>query len=126
VGKKKRVWTREFKLAAIGRMAGSETICGLAQELGVRRELLYKWQIAYEAKGAAGLRAPGRPSVAHMVEPPWSDGVDDLAAARERIAALERKVGEQQVDLDFFRAALRQVRARRPLSVGRGETASTK
>ena len=126
MGKKKRVWTREFKLAAIGRMAGSETICGLAQELGMRRELLYKWQIAYEANGAAGLRAPGRPSVAHMVEPPWSDGVDDLAAARERIAALERKVGEQQVDLDFFRAALRHVRDKQPMSGVPGATASTR
>jgi len=128
VAKRKRVLTREFKLAAIGRLAGAASVEGLAQELGIARELLYKWQRAYEAKGAEGLRPLGRPSAGSkpVPEPPWSAGKDELAEARERIAALERKVGEQQLDLDFFRAALRHVRARRQQSVGRGETASTK
>ncbi len=126
--KRKRVLTREFKLAAIGRMAEAETVEGLAQELGVARGLLYKWRDAYAAEGAEGLRPPGRPSAASkpVAEPPWTVGTDALAAAQERIAMLERKVGEQQIDLDFFRAALRHVRARRQRSVGLGETASTK
>jgi transposase len=38
---------------------------------------------------------------------------DDLAQAKRRIAELERKIGQQQVDLDFFRRALRQVQALR-------------
>jgi hypothetical protein len=51
---------------------------------------------------------------------------DALAAARRQIAALERKVGQQQLELDFFRQALRHIReARRPLD-GSGVTASTR
>jgi hypothetical protein len=40
-------------------------------------------------------------------------GEEDLARAQRRVAALERKIGQQQVDLDFFRRALRHVRERR-------------
>lgn len=37
----------------------------------------------------------------------------DPSAAAGRIAELERKIGQQQLDLDFFRAALRHVRGPR-------------
>jgi transposase len=38
---------------------------------------------------------------------------DDLSLAGQRIAELERKVGQQQLELDFFQQALRQVEAKR-------------
>jgi hypothetical protein len=50
----------------------------------------------------------------------------DLATARRRIAELERKVGQQQVDLDFFRQALRRVGGARRPSDGPGVRASTR
>ena len=34
----------------------------------------------------------------------------DPAEAQQRIDELERKIGQQQLELDFFRAALRHVR----------------
>jgi transposase-like protein len=37
----------------------------------------------------------------------------DAASVARRIAELERKIGQQQLELDFFRAALRHVRASR-------------
>jgi transposase len=37
---------------------------------------------------------------------------DDLSFVRQRIDELERKVGQQQLELDFFRQALRQVEAK--------------
>jgi hypothetical protein len=39
---------------------------------------------------------------------------------------LERKIGQQQLDLDFFRAALRQVREPRRKRGAPGETGSTR
>ena len=36
---------------------------------------------------------------------------NDLQTARERIGDLERKVGQQELELDFFVAALRRIRA---------------
>ena len=47
------------------------------------------------------------------VAPPVSLAVHDPAAAARQIAELERKIGQQQLELDFFRAALRHVRALR-------------
>jgi hypothetical protein len=37
----------------------------------------------------------------------------DLADARRQIEALERKVGQQQVYLDFFKGALRRIETSR-------------
>jgi hypothetical protein len=45
--------------------------------------------------------------------------------ARRRIAELERKVGQQQLELDFFRQALRQVEEARRRSSAPGVTGST-
>jgi hypothetical protein len=47
-------------------------------------------------------------------------------AARKRIVDLERKVGQQQLELDFFRQALRQVGDVRRPSDGSGVPASTR
>jgi transposase-like protein len=44
------------------------------------------------------------------VAPPVSLAAHDPAAAARRIAELERKIGQQQLELDFFRAALRHVK----------------
>jgi hypothetical protein len=52
--------------------------------------------------------------------------VRDDKSARARIAELERKVGQQQLELDFFQQALRQVGGARRPSAGPGVPASTR
>jgi transposase len=123
VSKRKRRWSREFKEAAVARMEGAETIYGLAAEPGVRRELLFKWRRTYEAGGGAASRAAGR---SPATTPPPSVIPGDLAAAQCRIEELERKIGQQQLDLDFFRAASRRVREQRPTKGGPGGTTSSR
>jgi len=49
----------------------------------------------------------------------------DLAEARRQIAALERKVGQQQLDLDFFKGALRHIEASRQPNERPGVTVSS-
>jgi transposase-like protein len=123
-----RVLTRAFKLSALNRMAAGENVCALARELKIRRKLLYEWRDQLRAGGPAGLRSPGRPRKVALAEIAASGEMappGELAAARARIAELERKVGQQQLDLDFFKRALRQVKASRQLSDGPGATAST-
>jgi hypothetical protein len=44
----------------------------------------------------------------------------------ERIAELERKVGQQQIELDFFRQALWRVREARRPNAGPGVAGSTR
>lgn len=124
-----RVLDREFKRAAVERMLSGENISALARELGVLRKSLYEWKGRYQKGGSAALRTRGRPaardSVVPAVVPPTgatrlSAEAQALASAREHIVALERKVGQQQLELDFFRRALRQLDTPRP-----GAAAST-
>jgi len=119
-------WGVDFKLRALARMEDAPDVTALALELGCRREQLYVWRRKYLAGGVAALQMLGRPRLA----PPAADAPPPSAMTTDtdprRIAALERKIVEQQLDLDFFRAALRQVEARRPPNDGAGATASTR
>ncbi len=129
-----RVFSREFKLAALRRMLAGENVTALARELKLRRKLLYAWRDRVRSGGPEGLRTRGRPRkvVGMSASDPGKKPVlsaaasDDLEKARRRIAELERKVGQQQLELDFFRQALRQVEGKRRTSDGRGATASTR
>ena len=112
--------TVEFKRAAVALMAPEVKISALARELGVCRQRLYEWREAMRL-GDDQLRRPGRPKRA--VEPPSQ--ASDLAGAQKRVAELERRLGQQQLELDFFKQALRQVEALRRPSNGPGATAST-
>ena len=126
---KRRVWwSREFKLAAIARMETSPSMGGLAAELGIRREMLLKWRRAYEAGGEAALNLPGQRGGPPLVlrPPVRREPADELTAARQRIAELERKVGQQQLDLDFFRAALRHIEGQPQPTSGSVGKASTR
>lgn len=127
-GQKKTRWTRAFKLRAMSLMDSAEDVTALAAELGVGRELLYRWRRKYLAHGPDALQQIGRPLfVSATPEAPEASGSEEAAAAgQRRIAELERKIGQQQLDLDFFRAALRHVRGQRRSNGGPGETGSTR
>jgi transposase len=120
--------SREFKLDVVRRLEAGANVSVLSGELGIRRQLLSQWRDAFRRGGPAALRAVGRPRKASLAwgPPPTArTAADPLASAGERIATLERKVGQQQLELDFFKHALRQVEASRRPSDGPGGTAST-
>jgi transposase-like protein len=125
--RRRRSFSRDFKLAALRRMAEAPSIVALAEELGLQRKMLYAWREAYAAGGEAGLRRCGRPRKQEQAAAglPDPDGAPQRLDPAQRIADLERLVGQQQRDLDFFRAALRHVRAQRRKSGGSGGGAST-
>ncbi len=113
--------TRE-KEALVRRLEAGERVAALAAETGVLRKSLYEWWAAYRAIGVAGLnrkRGP-KPGLRAAVDlasadagPPAARPPDELAKAKARVAELERLVGRQQADLDFFREALRSWDAKR-------------
>ncbi len=135
-----RLFSRAYKLAALRRMLAGENVSALARELGIRRKYLYQWRERFRIGGPEALRSRGRPTKAEalaigahggrsrsaedlpMVEPP----PDELSKAQRRLAELERKVGQQQVELDFFQRALRQVGEARRSTGAPGATASTR
>jgi transposase len=129
-----RVFSREFKVGAVRRMLAGESVTALACELKFSRKDLYIWRDRLLAGGPEALRGRGRPRKAAAADlaanevvgqAPPATPAGELEAARRRIAELERKIGQQQVELDFFRQALRQVRGARQPNAGAGVTGST-
>jgi len=130
-----RVFSREFKVGIVCRMLAGENVSALARELKMTRKDLYAWRDRFQAGGPEALRGRGRPpkadaaglaasgpSAKAAAETPAAE----LEAARKRIAELERKVGQQQLDLDFFQRALRHVGAPSQPGTKPGVTGSTK
>ena len=112
-----RTFSTEFKKAVVLRLEAGERIAAVAEELKIRRKLLYEWRAAYRKLGVAGLnrkrgRKPGGARASPDAAPATPAPLSDLARAQARIAELERKIGQQQIDLDFFREALRLIDAR--------------
>jgi transposase-like protein len=121
---KRRVYSREFKLSAVKRALAGESVEALSRELGVPSGHMYKWRQHYRAGGAEALRPACRPRKG--TEAVEREAGKDVVTARARISELERKVGQQQLELDFFRAALRQVEGARRPNDGPGERTSTR
>ena len=120
---RRRRHTRAFKLDAIARMETAPDVSALAASLGVAPGLLYKWNKVYRLGGEAALRLPGERPGQGLCEREACTPTE-LGVA-QRTIELERKVAQQALELDFFRAALRRFRARQQESGGPGGTRST-
>jgi transposase len=130
-----RVFSREFKIGIICRMLSGESVSALARELKMTHKDLYAWRDRFQAGGPEALRGRGRPPKAEAAglaasganaQAPVETPVAELDAAHRRIADLERKIGQQQLDLDFFQRALRHVGGPRRPGTKPGVTGSTR
>lgn len=117
----------EVKRAAVSRVSAGEAVSEVSAALRVDRRRVYEWQEVARRGGLEALRGPGRPRRSALDGPPLRSALfNDGEAARRRIAELERKIGEQQGDLDFFRQALRHVKARQQAAGVSGKPRSSK
>ena len=126
-----RAFSTAFKESAVLRLGAGERLAEVARELGIARKLLYEWRAAYRRFGLAGLnrRRGAKPRGARAspdAAPATPAPLSELARAQARIAELERKIGRQAIDLDFFREALRLIDARDPSSRATPSTRSSK
>lgn len=120
---KYRIFSREFKQSVALRILQGESVTALHHELQIKRSVLYRWRDAYRKDGAAGFERPvGRPL--GMAAAPRATASPEAAAA-QRIAELERKIGQQSLDLDFLRRAFKHVKESRRKNIVSGGTAST-
>ena len=116
-----------YKIKAIKRVERGEGVLPVACELGISRKLLHDWIKAWKAHGPEGLnRKPGPKPGPRKLKPvpTYDDKRSALAQAKARIVELERLVGRQQMDIDFFRKALRALG--RPVVQGKNVSASSK
>lgn len=124
---KSRQYPTAYKLKAIKRVERGEGVLPVARELGISRKLLHDWVKAWKAHGPEGLnRKPGPKPGPRKLKPvpTYDDKRSALTLAKARIVELERLVGRQQMDIDFFRKALRALG--RPVVQGKNVSASSK
>jgi len=103
----RRKFTRDFKLKVARRILAGESVSAIHQETGIKRSVLYRWRDAYQKEGETGLRPVGRPAASMRSTRRTSSTSEDLA---KRIAQLERKIGQQDLEIDFLTKALKRVR----------------
>jgi transposase len=121
-----RVFTAEFRAGVAKRIVDGESVSKLHQELQIKRSVLYRWRDRYRKEGAAGLALPiGRPP--GVPNPTIQKaGISQEEALRGQVAELERKIGQQTLQLDFFKRAFKRVKESRPSNGSTGATASTR
>jgi len=105
--KRRKRYPIEFRRMAVERLQGCENIVELAKELGIHRQLLYRWREQL---------APG--------DEPVRENSREVTLRKE-VSQLKRVLAEKTVELDFFKGALQKVEARRQKNGTSGETAST-
>jgi hypothetical protein len=84
--------------------------------------VLYRWRDAYRNEGVVGLsRRRGRPKPGHSAPPKIARDARD-----ERIRELERLLGKQAAELDFFEQAFRALNLATPGPDAPGASGSTR
>ena len=107
-----RKYEPEFKRKAVDRLVAGESPTGVARELGIRRKFLYQWRD--QGWGTLAQAVAETAAGSDLAEETAPDGEQE--ALKKKIAALERLVGQQAAELDFFAAALRNIGAPDPKS----------
>lgn len=118
---KRRLFSRKFKIAAVRRVIEGEDLAVVARDLGLGRELLWRWRKRVEEKGEQALFDVGRRKGESQGS---ADSIE--AAQQRRIAELERLVGRQQLEIRFLDKALRRVEELRQEKNDDGAAASSK
>jgi transposase-like protein len=108
MGLSRRLFTKEFKLAAVRRLEQGTSIAEAARALEVNPNVLHRWR--REFRSGSGNAFPGNGTQR------WSEG---------RIAELERKIGQQALEIDFLKGCLQRIEQQRMLQALTGNPPST-
>ena len=102
-------YSREMKIATMRELDGGKSVTHVAREYQVSPKRLEVWKAEWRAKGELAFPGSGaRPQ-------PKLDA--------ELIAQLERKIGQQTMEIDFLKKTLRHFREHRLPVVGNGNAA---
>jgi len=96
--KSRRKFTKEFKQTAVRRLQSGQSIAEVARALEVNPSELHRWRRELEEHGERAF-----------------SGVGKKRGEESREAELERKVGQQAMEIDFLRRALQHVEEQRLL-----------
>lgn len=107
MGLSRRAFTKEFKIAAVKRMEQGVSIGEVSRALEVKANVLHRWR--REFRQGPGNAFPGNGKQR------WSEG---------RIAELERKIGQQALEIDFLKECLQRIDEQRMLQALTGNPRS--
>jgi len=110
--KSRRKFTKEFKQTAVRRLNSGQSVAEVARALEVHPSDLHRWRRELQDHGDRAFSGAGR-----------------KRAEESRVAELERKVGQQAMEIDFLKRALQHVeeqRLLRALNNGAPSTARSK
>lgn len=110
MGMNRRKFTREFKEASVRRLESGASLGEVARALEVKPEMLCRWRQELREFGEQAFIGSGR-----------------VREESDRMALLERKVGQQAVEIDFLRGCLQHVEEQRKLQAltTRGSSTAT-
>ena len=108
MGLSRRKFTREFKLAALERIERGESLAAVARALEINPNLLQRWR--QEFRVSPGSSFPGQGQ--RRREP-------------DRVAQLERKIGQQALEIDFLKRSLQRSNEQRKLQAWAGKRLPT-
>jgi transposase len=109
MGLTRRQFTEEFKLAAVRRLEEGISMAEVARGLEVNPNVLHRWKREFRAGTGNAFPGNGKPR--------WSEG---------RVAELERKVGQQALEIDFLKGCLQRIEEQRMLQALTGNPPSTR
>ena len=108
MGLSRRMFSKEFKLAAVQRLEQGVSLGEVARAVEVNPNVLHRWRREFR-------QGPGNVFPGHGKQR-WSEG---------RIAELERKIGQQALEIDFLKGCLQRIEEQRMLQALTGNPRST-
>src|SRR5579884_2046342 len=108
MGLSRRQFTREFKLAALQRLEAGASVAEVARAFEVNPNVLHRWR--REFRQGPGNAFPG------LGQRRWEES---------RLAQLERKIGQQALEIDFLKGCLQRIEEQRQLLAVREPPLST-
>jgi transposase-like protein len=104
----RRRFTKEFKLAALQRLEMGASIAEVARAFEVNPNVVHRWRREFRQGPGNVFLGPGKRR--------WDEG---------RVAQLERKIGQQALEIDFLKGCLQRIDEQRKLQALTGNGRST-
>lgn len=108
MGLSRRKFTKEFKLAAVRRLETGASIAEVSRACEVNANVLHRWR--REFRDGVDRAFPG---------------LGKKKAEESHVAELERKIGQQTLEIDFLKRVLQRVEEARMLQALQGTAPST-
>src|SRR5690348_977590 len=108
MGLSRRKFTKEFKVAAVRRLDQGVSVAEVARAMEVNPNVLHRWRRQFREAPSNAFPGNGKQR--------WSEG---------RVAELERKIGQQALEIDFLKGCLQRIEQERMLQALTGNPRSS-